>query len=161
MQFNDVPSVGKGKEKVGNRKPDLRDLLENWHQGLNSSQEQPTNFKALDYLRENKKPIAIFKDLMDSGFILSDKDDNIALRLSNSNVYVIITNPGEEERNEPKDTIKDAGLNLFERKEEAFQGSQGLGKKTEAFFKNFFTPAMAPHQRHALKELGKKFYNPK
>ncbi|HUX79324.1 MAG TPA: hypothetical protein VMW10_06240, partial [Alphaproteobacteria bacterium] len=97
MQFNDVPSVGKGKEKVENRKSGLRDLLENWHQGLNSSQEQSTNFKTLDYLRENKKPIAIFEDMMDSGFILSENDDGLALRMSDSKVYVIIPNPGKKE----------------------------------------------------------------
>lgn len=170
MKYNGAASKGKEKEQekenIENREADFRKVLGNWRQGLNSSQEQSGSPKVLAYLKENKRNIAINRVLMDSGFILS-VSGNTALRLSDSYVYTIISNPGEDKKPAPVKTEIDAGSMWFDTKKEAFEPAtqrvEILGKKSKAevFFRNLFKPAIEANRREMLGKWSQGFYHQK
>ncbi|OJW46999.1 MAG: hypothetical protein BGO67_09895 [Alphaproteobacteria bacterium 41-28] len=137
MKYNDVAS--KEKEKIENYKPDLRKLLETLYQGLNSSQEHSLTPMTQTYLKENNRRIAINRELMDSGFILS-VSGNTALRLSDSLVYTVISNPGVGKTDTRVKEIE-ARLDLAEEKERPLAAERQAERK------------------EMLEELGKKSYN--
>ena len=167
LKFNEFNESSTGKErilskgKINDDKSDLRKLLASWREErekLNLSAVQSINRKAIDYLRKNKQPIGIHRDLMDSDdYIISE--NGTALRFSNSAVYIILHHPMiEDKKLEEVNATIDAGLNLFEVEEKAerlqvlkklgkkcndlkAKRRQALRKRTEQFYKGLFAPA--------------------